>query len=176
MLHLFGDLSPMAAQTALKAPDGALFDTWNDYLTSLGMPDHRIELRRNAQTNALMLATFERIGAALCEAAAVRELHDPAAPLAERRLYPFEPPADADVTAASFAAPGGPFDLMHRTVLGYPVKLAPSTRAAAFAQLYQDTVGRHTADGAPSSRLTPSEAGWATVCQALVRHPEFHLY
>jgi hypothetical protein len=173
MLHLFGDLSPLAAQAALKAPDSNLFDTWNDYLSSLGLPDYRVELRRNSQTNALMLATFERVGAALCEASAVNELHN-GAPLDQRRLFPFDPPDAVD--AASFAAEGGPFDLMHRTILAYPVKLAPAARAGRFAQLYLDTKARHEAQGAPSSRLTSAEAGWAAVCQGLIRHPEFHLY
>jgi len=75
--------------------------------------------------------------------------------------------------ATRFAAP---FDVLHRTFLGYPASLAPTDRAARFLALYQDTVKRHAAADAPKSRLLPEQAGWATVCQGLIRHPEFQLY
>ncbi|WP_437742083.1 hypothetical protein WME73_42910 [Sorangium sp. So ce302] len=40
----------------------ALFDSWGDYLAALGLPDHGLDLPRATQTNALMLAAFERLG------------------------------------------------------------------------------------------------------------------
>ena len=55
-------------------------------------------------------------------------------------------------------------------------KLAPKDRVDRMFSLYQGAVARHAQSGAPVSRFSPSEAGWATVCYALVRHPEFHLY
>src|SRR5215468_10687971 len=62
-LQIFGGLSPLAAQQAMQARDGtALFDTWTDYLGTLGMPDYRYDTPRTGQTNTLMIATFERIG------------------------------------------------------------------------------------------------------------------
>ena len=54
--------------------------------------------------------------------------------------------------------------------------LAPTARTSAFFHLYEDVVRRHTAAGAPRSRMRPEELGWAAVCQGLVRHPEFNLY
>ncbi|HEX4352023.1 MAG TPA: hypothetical protein VHZ95_03895, partial [Polyangiales bacterium] len=56
-LTLFGGLSPIQTQMAAQAADHTqLFDTWNDYLASLGLPDYRIDIPRATQTNALMLA------------------------------------------------------------------------------------------------------------------------
>ena len=77
------------------------------------------------------------------------------------------------VSAGSFA-PG--FDVLHRTFLGYPARLAPPGRQQSFLELYQGTVARHAEKGAQRSRFTPAEAGWAAVCYGLVRHPEFNLY
>jgi hypothetical protein len=50
--------------------------------------------------------------------------------------------------------------------------MAPDGRAARFRQLYRDTVART----ATRAGMSPTEAGWATVCYAFVRHPEFHVY
>jgi hypothetical protein len=169
-LMLFGGLSPLQTQKAAQGKDGAsLFDTWNDYLSSLGLPDYRVDVPRGQETNTLMVATFERLGVALCDRAVERDLQT-AAPLAQRSVFAFDPPKDP-VDATAFA-PG--FDVLHRTFLGYPGKLAPPERLPRFLKLYTDTVAAHAA--VQPSRLSPSQAGWAAVCYALIRHPEFQLY
>jgi hypothetical protein len=171
-LAVFGGLSPLEAQNALRAKDSGLFDAWRDYLAALGVPEHKTDIARSTQTNALMVATFERIGVALCEAAVERELKDPARPAPDARsVYPFEPTA-GEPTEAEFATR---FDVMHRTFLGYPASLAPTDRTKRFFTLYQDTVKKHAEKGTPT-RFTPPQAGWAAVCMGLVRHPEFHTY
>ena len=38
------------------------------------MPDYTLEIARNPQTNSLMIATFERMGVALCDRAVEKEL------------------------------------------------------------------------------------------------------
>jgi hypothetical protein len=168
-LSLFGGLSPTDAQKAARGKDGsALFDTWNDYLSSLGLPDYRIDVPRGTQTNTLMLATFERLGIALCDRAIEHDMQMQT-PLNQRLIFAFDAPATVD--ANSFATP---FDALHRTFLGYPASLAPPTRAPRYLKLYQDTVAAHAAQ--MGSRFTPAQAGWAAVCYGLVRHPEFHLY
>jgi hypothetical protein len=65
------------------------------------------------------------------------------------------------------------FDVMHRTFLGYPAKLAPTDRTARFYKLYKDVAALPQPGNA---RFTANEAGWAAVCYGLVRHPEFQLY
>jgi hypothetical protein len=172
-LQLFGGLSPLAAQTALRGADGvALFDSWNEYLSSLGLPDYTVDAPRLAQTNTLMVTTFERLGIALCDRTLEKDLRG-SLPLAKRSIFAFEKPA-APVTEASFAPA---FDIMHRTFLGYPAALADSARRKDFLELYQVTVAEHGKTKAtPASRFTAEEAGWAAVCYGLVRHPEFHLY
>ncbi len=172
-LMLFGGLSPVAAQTALRAKDGALFDAWRDYLAALGVPDYRNEIGRSTQTNALMVATFERIGVALCEAAVEKELKDTARPPVDKRqIYPFE--VTAESPEAEFTAR---FDLMHRTFLGYPASEAATDRTKRFFALYNETIARHKDKATPTpTRFTPAQAGWATVCMGLIRHPEFHVY
>ncbi len=173
-LQLFGGLAPLEVQRRARGADGgALFDTWDDYLSALGFPDYRLDLPRGTQTNALMIAAFERLGVALCDRAVEHDLQGKAPPpVSARVVFAFEPPG-GEVTDAAFA-PG--FDVLHRTFLGYPARLAPPGREAGFLALYHDTVARHAAPGAPRSRFTPAQAGWAAVCQGLVRHPEFHLY
>ncbi len=173
-LQLFGGLAPLEVQRRARGGDGAtLFDTWDDYLAALGFPDYRLDLPRGTQTNALMMAAFERLGVALCDRAVERDLKVRPLPFVKDRLvFAFEPPAGA-VSEAAFA-PG--FDALHRTFLGYPARLAPPGRAEAFFALYRDTAARHAEKGAPKSRFTPAESGWAAVCYGLVRHPEFHLY
>jgi hypothetical protein len=168
-LTLFGGLSPIQTQMAAQAQDKTqLFDTWNDYLASLGLPDYRIDIPRATQTNALMLATFERLGVALCDRAVEHDLEG--AP-ADKLIFDFDAPDALD--SAGFA---DRFDVLHRTFLGYPAQLAPPDRTGKFFALYNDTVTRHAAKGAAKSRFTPSQAGWANVCYGLVRHPEFHYY
>ena len=166
-LMLFGGLSPLDTQAALAGKDGQqLFDTWSDYLGTLGMPDYRYDTPRISQTNALMVATFERVGIALCDRALE---HDRTTP--PRVIYDFDIPTSP--TQADFNTR---FDVMHRTFLNYPSALAPTDRVNRFWQLYQDTVKLHSGGDAGASRFTPAEAGWAAVCYGLVRHPEFHLY
>lgn len=171
-LALFGGLAPLEVQTRARGADGtALFDSWNDYLAALGLPDYRVDQPRGNQTNALMMATFERLGVVLCDRAVERDLRG-TLPVAQRVIFAFDPTTAAP-TAAEFAAR---FDVLHRTFLGYPAALAETPRAARFFELYNGTVTRHRATGAAASRFTPEQAGWATVCYGLVRHPEFHAY
>jgi hypothetical protein len=175
-LQLFGGLAPLDVQKKAKGADGnQLFDTWDDYLAALGFPDYRNDIPRGAQTNALMVATFERLGVALCDRAVEHDLGlkgKPGSLPTDRLIFAFEPPA-GPMDASKFSAP---FDLLHRTFLGYPAALAPTDRNARFLALYQDTLKRHSDPAAPKSRFTPEQAAWATVCYGLVRHPEFQLY
>ncbi len=171
-LHLFGGLSPIAAQKAMRATDNSvLFDTWNDYLSSLGFPDYRVDIPRATQTNTLMLATFERLGIALCDRSVEHDLQSGAA-IDQRLVFAFEP----GTGSADVAAFGARFDVVHRTFLGYPAALGPVDRIPDFFDLYTKTVTAHAAQGAPKSRFTPDQAGWAAVCYGLVRHPEFQFY
>jgi len=169
-LDVFGGLSPLGAETLARGKDGALFDTWRDYLASLGMPDYEKDIARVGQTNAMMLASFERIGVSLCDRAIERDLRG--ATLDKRTVFAFEP-TKAAPTEAEFAAR---FDVLHRTFLGYPAALAETPRTKRFFDLYNATVARHTDKGAAPSTFTPTEAGWAAVCYGLVRHPELHTY
>jgi len=175
-LQLFGGLAPLAAQNRARGGDGnQLFDTWDDYVSALGFPDYRLDVPRQTQTNALMVATFERLGVALCDRAVEHDLRAakggalPA--VSQRVIFAFDLPS-GELDAAGFAPR---FDVLHRTFLGYPASLAPSNRTARFFQLYRDIVSDH-ARADPKSRFSPGEAGWASVCYGLVRHPEFHLY
>ena len=168
-LALFGGLSPQALQARLRADN--LFDTWGDYLSALGVPDYAVDIPRSPQTNALMLAAFERIGVALCERAVQNDLRGAVA-VNDRVLFRFElPAAGRALTDDEF---GARFDLLHRRVLGYPAGLAPAGRIPRFRTLYRDAVTRHADAGA--RMFNGPEAGWASVCEGLVRHPEFHLY
>lgn len=171
-LTLFGGLSPQALQARLRGTDNAnLFDTWADYLSALGVPDYAVDIPRAPQTNTLMLAAFERIGVALCERAVQADLRGSPAPAA-RVLFRFELPAGGRaLTDAEFDER---FDVLHRRVLGYPAALAPSGRVPRFRELYRGAVARHADAGART--FNGPEAGWASVCEGLVRHPEFHLY
>jgi hypothetical protein len=168
-LTLFGGLAPIPAQKALRGGDGsALFDGWDDYLLTLGFADYRIDVPRQTQPNALMVASFERLGVALCDRALEHDwLATPATPAAERLIFAFDMPQNPD--KAAFAAG---FDVLHRTFLGYPAALAPTDRVGRFFDLYDAVVKAHTT----ATRFTAAQAGWAAMCQGLVRHPEFHLY
>jgi hypothetical protein len=175
-LTLFGGLAPLDVQKRARGGDGAqLFDTWDDYVSALGLPDYRFDIPRQTQTNALMVATFERLGVALCDRAIEHDLRAPKGgeipPVGQRLVFAFDVPK-GELPAAEFAPR---FDTLHRTFLGYPVSLAPPQRVARFYQLYRDIEAGH-AKAEPKSRFSPSEAGWAAVCYGLVRHPEFHLY
>lgn len=174
-LQLFGGLSPMAFQQRLRGTPTAgqevLFDTWGDYLSALGVPDYSVDIPRGTQSNALMLSAFERIGAALCERAVENDLRGAA--LADHVVFRFNLPAGRAVTDAEFATN---FDGLHRAFLGYPASLAPATRVTRFRQLYRDASARHEGAGANRTSFNGPQAGWAVVCQGLIRHPEFHLY
>jgi hypothetical protein len=172
-LRLFGALAPLDLQKQARGRDGSsLFDTWDDYVATLGFPDYRLDVPRQTQTNALMVATFERVGVALCDRALEHDWKggEPRS-VARRMIFDFDPPKGA-ASAATFARG---FDVLHRTFLGYPASLAPPGRAARFQALFEAIVKGHTAAD-PRSRFTPAEAGWASVCYGLVRHPEFHFY
>lgn len=177
-LKIFGNKTPLDVQadakTKINNADMGLFDTWADYLALLGLPDYAIDIPRAGQTNTLMMATFERLGIALCDRAIEKELKaNPALPVAERNVFAFEVPADA-INEAGFAER---FDILHRGFLGYPAALAVTeNRTGKYFKLYQDAVAKYSAADAPATRFTPAEAGWAAVCYGLVRHPEFHLY
>jgi hypothetical protein len=171
-LQLFGGLAPLDLQKAARGKDGAqLFDNWDAYVSALGFPDYRTDIPRLTQTNALMVATFERLGIALCDRAVEHDLKAKP-PLQERAIFAFELAPRGVMDEGAF---GARFDVLHRTFLGYPRRLAPAARTTRFFHLYRDIVAMHrTAD--PKSRFSPEEAGWAAVCYGLVRHPEFHLY
>ena len=136
---------------------------------------YRLDIPRQIQTNALMIATFERLGVALCDRAVEHDLKPAKGqgpmPAGERLIFAFEMPREA-LDAGTFAPR---FDVLHRTFLGYPAALAPPARVDRFFGLYQAIVANHS-NAAPKSRFSPQEAGWAAVCYGLVRHPEFHLY
>jgi hypothetical protein len=166
-LALFGGLAPLAAQNVARGAgkqNGQLFDTWDDYLSALGLPDYRIDQPRAEKTNALMMATFERLGVALCDRAVEHDLRPGG--LGPPLIFTFDAPATLD--EPGFATR---FDALHRAFLGYPASLAPPSRVERFYKLYQEVVAHHG-----KSLLSPVEAGWAAVCYGLVRHPEFILY
>jgi len=176
-LQLFGGLAPLDVQKRARGGDGSqLFDTWDDYVSALGLPDYRFDIPRQTQTNALMVATFERLGVALCDRAVEHDLRAPKGgevpPVSERLIFAFDALPKGELDAGAF---GPRFDALHRTFLGYPASLAPPQRVARFYQLYRDVEAGH-AKAEPKSRFSPAEAGWAAVCYGLVRHPEFHLY
>lgn len=172
-LTLFGALAPLDVQKRARGADGSqLFDTWDDYVSALGFPDYRLDIPRQTQTNALMIATFERLGVALCDRALEHDLKskDPV-PIAQRLVFAFDVPA-SEVDEKAFAER---FDVLHRTFLGYPASLAPPERIKRFFDLYRG-VEADREKTKEKLRFTPREAAWAAVCYGLVRHPEFHLY
>jgi hypothetical protein len=172
-LNLFGALSPADTQKVARGNEGAaLFDTWDDYVSSLGFPDYRTDIPRQTQTNTLMVATFERLGVALCDRALEHDLKvRPMPPVDTRLIFAFDPTAPGKTDRAAFAPR---FDVLHRTFLGYPARLASKEREGRFFQLFTETVAAHAQE--KGTRFTPDEAGWAAVCYGLVRHPEFNLY
>ena len=173
-MTLFGGLAPLEVQRRARGADGPLlFDAWNDYLSALGVPDHRIDLPRGSQTNAIMLGAFERLGSALCDRAMEHDWKStPPVAVNQRLIFAFDG-GGVELTTAGFAER---FDVLHRTFLGYPAKLAPTDRVARFRRLFDGTRARHAAASAPGKRLSPEETGWVTVCEGLIRHPEFHFY
>jgi hypothetical protein len=163
-LDLFGGAPPLEVQR--RARGGGLFDSWNDYAAALGLPDHRNDLPRASQSNALMVATIDRLAIALCVRAAEHDLRG-GLPPGQRLIFAF-PGAPQPASRADFA---GPFDVLHRTFLGYPAALAPPGRTEAFFALFRSTAARHQA-----GPLSAVEAGWVSVCLGLARHPEFSTY
>ena len=155
-LGWFGGLVPLDVQQRAR-PKG-LFDAWDDYLAALGLPDYRIDLPRQTQSNTLMLATLGRLGEALCLRAAEHDLHQAAQPA---------------VVYRSDGNWGARFDALHRKFLGYPARLAPPERVARFQTLFAAVKDRHAAKKQP---LTADETAWAAVCTGLVQHPEAELY
>jgi hypothetical protein len=163
-LTWFGGLAPLDVQA--RARGKQLFDAWGDYLAALGLPDYRLDLPRQTQTNTLMLATFGRLGEALCARAAEHDLHGKT-PLDQRVVFAFEPVDEP--SEAQFAER---FDVLHRTFLGYPAALAPPDRVVRYRALFRSVAAHHKA----KNPLSPSETAWATVCSALIQHPETELY
>jgi hypothetical protein len=171
-MALFGASSPSEVATLAKGADGReIFETWSDHIGALGLPDYATDIARAGDTNALMLGAYERLGMALCERAAERDLRATGGSTA-RIVFDFSLPSNSLDRAAFDAG----FDVLHRTTLGYPARLAPRSRSEGFFKLYSTVVGSHGQAGAVTSRLSPAEAGWAAVCEGLLRHPEFHLY
>jgi hypothetical protein len=162
----FGGLVPLDVQNRAR-PKG-LFDAWDDYLAALGLPDYKIDLPRQTQSNTLMLATLGRLGEALCARAAEHDLHGNV-PMDQRVVFAFANPK-GPVTDKDFDAG---FDVLHRTFLGYPMKLAPPDRVERFHTLFTAVSQRHAGAKQP---LTADETAWAAVCTALVQHPEAELY
>jgi hypothetical protein len=172
-LQLFGGLSPLQVQQQFAGGNNnGLFDSWNAYLGALGLPRYEQDLPRRMESNAIMIATFERLGIALCDKSVEHDIQA-APPMAQRTIFTFDIPAgDLDVTAFTPL-----FDRLHRTFLGYPAALAPTDRTNRFFALYQQTVAGHDpAKTMMKSKFTPQQAGWAAVCYGLVRHPEFQVY
>jgi hypothetical protein len=62
---------------------------------------------------------------------------------------------------------------LHRTFLGYPLRLAPPDRLDRFHTLFTQVAARHAGAKQP---LSADETAWAAVCTALVQHPEAELY
>jgi len=163
-LEWFGHLGPRDVPKTARG--WKLFDDWYDYLAALGLPDYKIDFPRATQSNTMMLATLGRLGEALCIKSAERDFRG-RLPLEERHIYAFE--LRPVTTVDAFAEP---FDVLHRTFLGYPVALAERGRLARFFELYQRVMSRHATAG----RLPGDQMAWAAVCSALVTHPETGLY
>jgi hypothetical protein len=174
-LSFFGYLYPGDLQTH-EFPGGynGLFDSWQQYTAALGLPNYASDLPRGLQTNLIMVATFERLGIALCDRAVERDLKS-GVPVSQRGIFAFDvPPSDMKNPGLVDEAGFGPrFDVLHTTFLGYPAALAPTDRTKRFFDVYTKVASMHDPK---KSKLTAGEAGWAAVCYGLIRHPEFHLY
>lgn len=164
-LGWFGGLAPLDVQN--RARPKRLFDAWDDYLSALGLPDYKTDLPRQTRSNTLMLATLGRLGEALCARAAEHDLHGDRTPVARRVVFAFDVAPDSDDAFTQR------FDILHRTFLGYPAKLAPGDRVAKFHILFTEVAARHAGAKNP---LTADETAWVAVCAALVQHPEAELY
>jgi hypothetical protein len=143
-LALFGGLVPLDAQARARGTDGAqLFDTWDDYFSALGFPDYRLDLPRAAQTNALMIATFERLGVALCDRAVEHDLGH--RDLAVARVGP-PPPRPMG------RKPGGAADEKRERA---------ERRAERQAERQRDAMGNGAAQGADADAGSSAGAGGA---------------
>lgn len=162
-LTWFGGLSPI--EVVQRAHGHNLFDNWAFYLAALGLPDHHYDAPRANQSNTVMLAALGRLAEALCMRSVEHDLRE-RTPVDARAVFAFEPIAHP--TRDQFAVG---FDVLHRTFLSYPSRLAPPDRLDRYYALYRQVAARH-----PDDRLSPDELGWAAVCTALVQHPEAGLY
>lgn len=162
-LMWFGDLAPRDAFYRAHGDD--LFDQWHHYLAALGLPDHHVDAPRVSESNTIMVAALGRIGEALCVRSAEHDLAA-ATPPAKRIIFAFDMVDRADRQAFADR-----FDVVHRTFLGYPVRLAPAERIDRFYALYRDVSARHA-----GGKLAGERMGWVSVCTALVLHPETGLY
>lgn len=162
-LTWFGGLSP--GDVFYKARGRNLFDQWASYLVALGLPDYAVDAPRATQSNTVMLAAMGRLGEALCVRSAEHDLDARTAP-DKRVVFAFEPVANP--SRDDFA---DRFDILHRTFLSYPARLAPTDRTDRFYALYRSVAARHQA-----GLLSADKAAWVAVCTALVQHPETGLY
>ena len=99
-----------------------------------------------------------------------------------RPPHPGASPDPARRTAAGVAwgvaayGAWGVLPLYFRALRGVPPADVVAHRvvwsAVFLSVLYQDTAARH----ATTSKFTAQQEGWAAMCSALIRHPEFHLY
>lgn len=169
-LRLFGGVTALQAQKDLAAGGAGVFDAWGNYLAALGLPNYALDLPRGEQSNALMVATFERLGIALCDKALEKDWKTAGGvPVASRLIYAFDAAKDPTDKAA-FAER---FDVLHRTFLGYPARLAPTDRVDSYFTLFDKI---RTTHDPKTSRFAATEAAWAAMCYGLIRHPEFQLY
>lgn len=163
-LAWFGGLSPI--DVAKQTQRSNLFDRWNEYLASIGLPDYQLDMPRVTQINLMRLATYGRLAEALCVKSVEHDLHG-RTPTDRRVVFAFDVKPGPSLDDFKIG-----FDVLHRTFLGYPAELAPAGRVDRFYALYRQVVANHAA----TSSLTADELGWVAVCSALVQHPEAELY
>ena len=123
--------------------------------------------RARRQTNTLMLATLGRLGEALCDRAVEHDLARQDRARSTRRLRVRR--AARSPSLDEFAAR---FDVLHRTFLGYPLRLAPGgPRREVLRALRRGRRASHD-EGAADARRDRVGRG----LHGLVRHPEVELY
>jgi hypothetical protein len=174
-LTLFGGLAPLEAQRRARGGDGAqLFDTWNDYVAALGFPDYRLDLPRAQETNAMMVAAFERLGDALCDRAVEYDLRGVRPPQPPPPLRPTgtlappppepvfgplpapQPPAPAGKPANAQGSSLSPPPVAKRAIFAFDVPRAPLDEAG-FAPRFD--VLHRTFLGYPASLAPPERVG-----------------
>ena len=165
-LGWFGGLVPLDVQNRAR-PKG-LFDAWDDYLVRARPA--RLQDRPAApdpeQHADARDARPARRGAVRARRRARSARRQDAARSARRVRVRCRA-----ATPTTRSASG--FDVLHRTFLGYPAKLAPGERVAKFHALFTEVAARHAGAKNP---LTADETAWVAVCTALVQHPEAELY